>query len=322
MTAPSPAGPNPWVPVSACGSSCVPPERAAIGRIRTAWRVFALCTLVLTLLPAGALTVAAPRRVRLRYWQVVARCGLFAVGLRVQIVDHRPRHARRLRGALVVANHISFLDVLAVAAVSPARFVAKAEVLSMRPGPVLRCFGVLAHRRGVLRELRPLVARVAAILDRGRPVVVFPEGTTWCGIASGRFRPAFFQAAVDAGVPVLPIRLSYQRDGHPVTSPGYLGDDDLGDTLRRVLRARGLTVSVTVHPLQLPAGDRRRLAARCERLVQPKPMSTDPQAAAPMLPSPTSLDEGALSWALPSPIPAPAGAARTRASAGSRSHHA
>ncbi|GAA3957232.1 lysophospholipid acyltransferase family protein [Gordonia caeni] len=267
---PGRGGANPWLPVSGCGPACVPPERRGAGTVRVAWRVFALTSILLTLLPAGTLTLATPRPVRVRYWRFTARCGLVAVGLRLDLVDRRPRGARRIRGALMVANHISFFDVLAVAAVSPARFVAKREVLtSGAVGPLLRCFGVLPHRRGALRELPTTLARVSGLLRRGRPVVVFPEGTTWCGRGAGRFRPAFFQAALDTGAPVLPIHIGYHRDGRPVTTPGYLGDDELGDTFRRVLRARGLTVRVEVHPPQPPAGDRRQLAAHCEALIRP-----------------------------------------------------
>ncbi|WP_448221547.1 lysophospholipid acyltransferase family protein [Gordonia iterans] len=266
---------NPWLPVSACGPSCVsaPGERA--GRIRVAARVLGLALLLLTLVPAGALTLMTPRRVRVRYWRFTARCGLFAFGVRLDVVDHRPREARTVHGALVVANHISVLDILAIATVCPARFVAKHEVLAMAAGPLLRCFGVLPHRRGDLRALPPALAGVRAILDRGRPVAVFPEGTTWCGIAAGRFRPAFFQAALDTGVPVLPIRIAYRSEGRTCTAPGFVGDDEVGDTLGRVLRARSLRVRVVVHPLQLPAGDRRTLAAHCEALILPAPAVAD-----------------------------------------------
>ncbi|MFZ2510127.1 MAG: lysophospholipid acyltransferase family protein, partial [Gordonia sp. (in: high G+C Gram-positive bacteria)] len=226
---------NPWVPVSGCGSSCIPAERDRIGRWRFTGRLAALATVAgLGLLIATA-ALCCGRRIRSRYCRALSRWMLTAAGLRLDVVDHRPVHARRLRGALVVANHISCLDIPALAALGPARFVAKREVLSMgglaaRPtAAVLRALGVVTHGRGELRSLPGDVHRVAGILDRGRPVVVFPEGTTWCGIASGRFRPAFFQAAIDAGVPVLPVRVRYHRSGTPVTGPGYVGTDSLAD---------------------------------------------------------------------------------------------
>ncbi len=269
---------NPWVPVSGCGASCIRHDAERIGRWRFTGRLTALAAVASlgVLIATGALLCG--RRVRARYCRGLSRWMLAAAGLRLDVVDHRPPQSRRLHGALVVANHISCLDIPAIAALGPARFVAKREVLTMggraaRPiAAVLRRLGVLAHSRGDLRGLPGDVDRVAGILDRGLPVVVFPEGTTWCGIGAGRFRPAFFQAAIDAGVPVLPVQVRYHRRGTAVTGPGYVGEDSLVDTLRRVLWARGLTVQVTVHAGQLPVGGRRELADRCAGLIFDTPM--------------------------------------------------
>jgi 1-acyl-sn-glycerol-3-phosphate acyltransferase len=67
----------------------------------------------------------------------------------------------------------------------------------------------------------------AAALRAGRSVAVFPEGTTFCGAARGRFRPAVFQAAVDAGAPVAPVSIAYGS-----TAPAF-GDDSLWSSVRR-----------------------------------------------------------------------------------------
>ena len=67
------------------------------------------------------------------------------------------------------------------------------------PGPVVRLMKVIPIDRGSLRRLPAVVAAVTDRLRAGHTVVAFPEGTTWCGLAYGPFRPAMFQAAVDAG---------------------------------------------------------------------------------------------------------------------------
>ena len=110
---------------------------------------------------------------------------------------------------------------------------------------------------------------VATRLRAGQTVVAFPEGTTWCGLAYGPFRPAMFQAAVDAGRPVQPLRLNYHhRDGKPSTVAAYVGDDTLLASIRRLVTARRTIVRVQVESLQLPGTDRRDLAARCEAAVR------------------------------------------------------
>ncbi|MBM7366862.1 lysophospholipid acyltransferase family protein [Gordonia hydrophobica] len=259
-----------WVPASPCGPHCVHTGVEPVSRLRASVRIAALGTVGLGLLAVGVLTILLPRPARHGYWRGSAKVALRTMGVVLDIDDHRPRDTRRLRGALVVANHISFLDIIALCCVTPARFVAKREVLQMGGfGPIAKLFGVLPHRRGDLRRLRPMIDQVSGILDRGRPVAVFPEGTTWCGTASGRFKPAFFQAAIDAGVPVLPVRLSYTDRGHRTTMPGFLGEDTIGTTLYRIVRSRDLTITVTVFELQMPAGDRGHLAALAQDLIAP-----------------------------------------------------
>ena len=89
-------------------------------------------------------------------------------------------------------------------------------------------------------------------------------------LAYGEFRPAMFQAAVDAGRPVQPLRLTYHhRDGAPSTVAAFVGDDTCGSPVRRIVRARLTVVHVEVASLELPGTDRRDLAARCAQAVRP-----------------------------------------------------
>lgn len=196
------------------------------------------------------------------------------------VVRGRPPRRR----ALLVANHVSWLDILAVLAVSPARMLAKREV---RRWPVL---GALAAAAGTIfvdrsrpRALPVTVAGVADALRAGHPVVVFPEGTTWCGAGSGcrptrGFRPAMFEAAVVAGAPVVPLGIGYRHAGDASTLPAFLGAETLWASLRRVLAARDLNVSVTVAAALHPAdgADRRLLARAAEAAIHPAPPRRSP----------------------------------------------
>lgn len=96
-------------------------------------------------------------------------------------------------------------------------------------------------------------------------MIAFPEGTTWCGRAFGRFRPALFQSAIDAQRPVLPLSVDYlDAAGDGTTVPAFVGADTIGASMRRVLRARGLRVRVTAGRCSTPAaiGASSRTAAR------------------------------------------------------------
>ncbi|MFG1676452.1 lysophospholipid acyltransferase family protein [Micromonospora sp. NPDC049282] len=260
-----------WRPASGCGPCCLPPPAAPdVSAPRRAGRLLG----VLGMLVAGAglaallpVLPAADRQAALRGW---ARATLRALGVRLEVRGRPPR-----RRALLVANHVSWLDVLAVLAVSPARMLAKREV---RGWPVMGALAAVAGTvfvdRARPRELPATVARVADALRAGHPVAVFPEGTTWCGAAAGcrpgrGFRPAMFQAAVVAGAPVVPLTVAYRYAGDPSTLPAFLGAETLWASVRRVLAARDLTVAVTVAAALHPAdgADRRLLARAAEAAI-------------------------------------------------------
>jgi 1-acyl-sn-glycerol-3-phosphate acyltransferase len=282
-----------WQPRSDCGPECLPApgETPTVSGARRAGRLVALLgTLLLgaALLPALPLLPASGRWIAGRAW---ARAVLRALGVGLAVRGRLPR-----RRVLLVANHVSWLDIVAVLAVSPARLLAKREV---RRWPLI---GALAAAGGTIfvdrarpRELPETVARLTAVLRGGGTVAVFPEGTTWCGVVQcptgcgcgslGRFRPAMFQSAIDAGAIVVPLTLRYQtgraRDA-TTTAAAFLGDDSLWASVRRVLAVRGLVVSATagaaLHPA--PAADRRRLARAAESVIRLAP-TAEPLPARP-----------------------------------------
>ena len=256
------AAPGGWVPTSPCTPDCLPERTGAGG----GWRLVAMAALL-------AVTVAAafvlPRRPR-EWWLVRGARALLAVA-GVRLVVQGERYGPRGQGVLVVANHQSWIDVVALGAVSPVRLLAKREV---RQWPVI---GSLAARTGALfvdraslRQLPATVAATAAALRDGATVGVFPEGTTWCGAAAGTFRRAAFQAAIDAAVPVRPVAIALRTpDGAPAPAAAFVGDQTLLDSMRRVVAMRGLVCEVTILPL-VPVevgGSRRALAARAADAV-------------------------------------------------------
>ncbi|MFF9817244.1 lysophospholipid acyltransferase family protein [Streptomyces sp. NPDC014006] len=255
-----------WLPSAPCTPGTCVEARARISAVPRA--VFRLAGLVAVLLvgialaPLGA-RIPAPA---VRIW---CRCVVRAAGVRVRITGTA---AAPTGGLLLVANHISWLDVPLLAAVRPARMLAKSEI---RGWPVA---GALAARGGVLfidrdrlRALPGTVARIAGTLRAGQAVAVFPEGSTWCGRAQGRFRRAAFQAALDAGVPVQPVHLRYYRHtgGAASTAPAFVGEDCLLSSVWRVVSSRGLVAEAEVRA-PIPPGrhpDRRALA----QAAQPAP---------------------------------------------------
>lgn len=259
-----------WFPTSPCGPGCLPGREPAVGRLRRTWRLTAVVLVVLvSLLAMIVLPVAGARG---REWLVrsVFRGVLRALGVRLEVSGGDGLGARG-RGALVVNNHTSWLDIVAVNAVRPMRAVAKRDIAGW---PVLGWLVSAARSvyvdREDLRSLPDTVVRLTEALRDGSMVNVTPEGTTWCGRTHGRFRPAMFQAAIDGGVPVLPVALRFRmRDGSATTAPAFIGDETIIDSVCRVAALRGLVLEVHVLDELAPgrAAGRHALAALAETAV-------------------------------------------------------
>ena len=235
-----------WQPVSGCSERCLTGGADSVGGFTTVVRVVRLVAVLLI----GLLLVPVVRGAAAR---TVARGVLAALGVRLSWRGPLPRP-----GSLLVANHVSWLDICALMSVAPVRPVAKCEVRGWPGiGGLASVLGAIFIDRSRPTSLPETVAEVAAELRAGRSVAVFPEGTTFCGTARGRFRPAMFQAAVDAGAPVVPVSIGYDS-----TAAAFVGDDTLWSSVRRVAGLRELTVTLVGSPALRPAdgADRRMLA--------------------------------------------------------------
>jgi 1-acyl-sn-glycerol-3-phosphate acyltransferase len=255
-----------WLPQASCDASCVRVDPTQVSHPAVvAMRTAARLVLGLALLPALPL-LAVPLPGRSRIQRLYCRLVLRSLGVRIT-VSGGP--IRNLRGVLVVAGHVSWVDIFVIGAVLPGSFVARADLIEWPAlGFVARLLKVIPIDRTSLRRLPDVVRTVTDRLRAGQTVVAFPEGTTWCGLGHGTFAPAMFQAAVDAARPVQPLRLSYRhRNGAPSTIPAFIGDDTLPASIRRVVTARLTVCHVRVQSLQLPGSNRRDLAARCQASV-------------------------------------------------------
>lgn len=255
-----PATTHAWLPRSTCDSSCVgvgPASPRWLVVLRVTLRLM-LALLVVPTLPLALVPMPGQMRLRQFHCRTLLRC----FGVRIS-VSGAP--IRNLRGVLVVSPHISWLDVFSIGAVLPGWYVARADMFGE---PWARVLKIIPIDRRSLRRLPGVVDSVASRLSAGQTVVAFPEGTTWCGVACGSFYPAMFQAAIDAGRPVQPLRLTYHHvDGLISTAPAFVGDDTLAAALVRLITQRRTLAHVHVESLQLPGHDRRALARRSQQAV-------------------------------------------------------
>ncbi|GIF64475.1 1-acyl-sn-glycerol-3-phosphate acyltransferase [Asanoa ishikariensis] len=251
-----------WRPRNDCGTPCLDTndektEAPTAIQVLRFVRLLGALVFGALLVPVLPLLTEGGRNRAAKAW---GRLTLAALGVRLRLRGRLPRGR-----ALVVANHVSWLDIVALLAVAPGRMLAKVEV---RQWPL---FGALAASGGTIfidrdrpKTLPDTVADVAAALRAGAVVTVFPEGTTGCGESVGSFRPAMFQAAIDAGATIVPVTLRY---GGPAAS--FIGDETLWSSVRRVLAMPMPVASVSVAPAlhPEPAASRRALARVAQAAV-------------------------------------------------------
>jgi len=211
---------------------------------------------------------ATPLRERLvRRWsaRLLAICRV-----RVEHLPGTQSAVTPLAHALVVSNHISWLDIFVINSLHPCRFVAKAEI---RAWPVLGWLvaqaGTVFIARGNRRELRHIFQGLVDALGQGQRVAFFPEGTT---ASQGRLLPFhanLFEAAIDARVPVQPYALAYvDTDGgwHPAVD--YTGETTFVDSLLRILRSEPVVARLGyLHAIASEGAHRRELSAQARDAI-------------------------------------------------------
>ena len=215
-----------------------------------------LLALGVALLPVGALRRQVPK---LGAWWLSR--GVAILGVKV-LARGRPSKAP----ALLLANHISWLDILVLATQSDSGYVAKAEVAHWPLlGWLAQVGGTEFVRRGSHADLARVRARVTARLNAGESLTLFPEGTSGGKVLPLRFRPRLLQAAVDAKVPVQPVAIYY---GTQTADVAFVGEDSLITHLWALLGREPVVAEITYLPvLSTVSGDCRLLADESWRAV-------------------------------------------------------
>jgi 1-acyl-sn-glycerol-3-phosphate acyltransferase len=188
---------------------------------------------------------------------------------------------------LLISNHLGYLDILVLASVAPAVFVAKRDV---KFWPVV---GVLAQMGGTLfvnRKLRAQVGRVKdeidAALNRGALVVLFPEGTSSDGRTVLPFKSSLLEPAAQPAHPLTVGAIQYSiGDGDAGEEVCYWGDHTFFPHLLNLMGKRAVRATVRFAPFQRTGADRKQLALelrgeilRLKDSVNPPPGEPDIQA--------------------------------------------
>ncbi|NQD93572.1 1-acyl-sn-glycerol-3-phosphate acyltransferase [Pseudomonas sp. CrR25] len=200
-------------------------------------------------------------RQRLTRWFLARLAG--ALPFRLQVQGELPREPM-----LWVSNHVSWTDIPLLGMLAPLSFLSKAEV---RSWPLA---GWLAHKAGTLFIRRgsgdsgQLGQQLGRHLQRGRHLLIFPEGTTTDGQALRTFHGRLLSSAIDSGVALQPVAIRYLRDGQPCAVAPFIGDDDMLSHLLRLLGSEVAEVQIRLlPPIASTALNRNELARRAQAAV-------------------------------------------------------
>lgn len=172
------------------------------------------------------------------------------LGFKIKTSAHLKKDLKK--PALLVLNHLSYLDVLVLASQAPMCFVTSVEMKeSLGLGWIVRLAGCLFVERRDKRSLHKEVLEITEALKHGFHVVVFPEATSTNGEELLRFRSPLFTAAVDAGVDVKTMALNYDHiDRSPITKRNrdivcWYGDMTFAPHVLRLCKCREIHVAIS-----------------------------------------------------------------------------
>ena len=172
---------------------------------------------------------------------------------------------------LIVANHMSWLDITALHAARYCRFVSKADIKKWPfIGRLASGIGTLFIERESRRDAMRVVHHMSQSLRSGDVLGVFPEGTTSDGTGILTFHANLVQAAIDANAPIQPVALKFidTTTGQRSSAPCYVGDDTLAESVWRALTTPHIAVVVNFGEPQFAEGrDRRTWALALQQAV-------------------------------------------------------
>lgn len=207
---------------------------------------------------------AAARRRRIQRWsaRLLAICG----------VQVRTTACALAQPALVIANHVSWLDIFVINSLEPCRFVAKSDI---RDWPLIGWLctktGTIFISRGRLRDVRHIYQGLVKSLHDGEQIAFFPEGTTSSQGTVLPFHANLFEAAIEARVPVQPCALRYlDPDGRLHADADFIGEMTFVESLIAIIKSQSMVaelivlpvipVSETMHRRELAEASRKRVA--------------------------------------------------------------
>jgi len=197
-------------------------------------------------------------RALVRWWSAKL---LRILNIRAQ-VEGEPPAPRSV--AMIVANHVSWIDIFLISSAMPTRFVAKSEIRGWPvAGWIAERAGTLFIRRDQLRDMARIDARVREAMGQGDCVGLFPEGITTEGDELRKFHSSLFEPAIANGARVHPAAIRYEHpDGSLCRQMSFIGERTFMESVGLIVRQRSVRARIMFAPPVETSGAARRDVAR------------------------------------------------------------
>jgi 1-acyl-sn-glycerol-3-phosphate acyltransferase len=197
----------------------------------------------------------AGRERRIQRWsaQLIAICG-------VSLQVNHTAQVEPVSPALIICNHISWLDIFVINSVHACRFVAKSDI---RDWPLIGWLcdksGTIFIARGKQRDVRRIYAGLVQSIHNGERVAFFPEGTTSAQGTVLPFHANLFEAAIEAQVPVQAYAIRYcDAAGKYHPAADFIGEMSFAESVLMILRHPAMHAELIRLPAVSSEGAHRR----------------------------------------------------------------
>jgi len=168
---------------------------------------------------------------------------------------------------LMVANHISWMDIIVIQSIKPSIFVAKSDVASWPLfGWVAQMTGTIFIKREKVSDIKKALKKMKRRLIK-RSVCIFPEGTSTSGRYLLPFKSNLFQSSIDTNKSILPLCLRYKQKGTYSDKVAFIDDMSLVDSIIKIKKEIDISVEVEVLQPLRPRGNRKELAVYVQEIL-------------------------------------------------------
>ena len=169
---------------------------------------------------------------------------------------------------LMVANHISWMDIIVIQSIKPCIFVAKSDVASWPLfGWVAQMTGTIFIKRDKVSDIKKALKKMKRRLIK-RSVCIFPEGTSTNGRYLLPFKSNLFQSSIDTNKSILPLCLRYEQNNTYSDKAAFVDDMSLVDSINKIKQEKDIYVIVEVLQPIRPRYNRKELASYTQEIIR------------------------------------------------------